>query len=428
MTTRLPVDGPTGSCLMDLEGSLSGESYPADQVNGTSPVDGRPLLARYDLAAAATTLTRAALAERRSGGLWRWTEILPVRKWKHVASLGEGSCPLFPAHRLGSALGLPNLMVKAESLNPTGSFKARGMAVAVSRAVELGVTRLVVASAGNAAGALAAYAACAGVAATVVMPADAPMANQIEVVIQGAKLVLLEGLISDCGRLARVIAEQLHAFDMSTLREPYRLEGKKTMGLELAEELDWSLPDAVVYPTGGGTGLVGMWKAFDELEKIGLIASRRPRMISVQAAGCAPIARAFQAGDRFATPWEDASTEAAGIRVPGPIGDFLVLDAIRRSGGTAVTVDERAIAEMQAFMSSRTGLFVGLETAAAAAALPTLVECGAVSKNERVVLFDTGSGFKSSPPSGLELPRPVMNDPGRWGDVTDLLSTSGVRV
>ena len=427
MTTWLPLDGPTGSCLVGLQGSLSADFYSADQLNGTNPVDGRPLLARYNLGEASATLTPAALAERRMGGLWRWCEILPVRRWNHVASLGEGSCPLFPARRLGTALGLPNLMVKAESLNPTGSFKARGMAVAVSRATELGVTQLVVASAGNAAGALAAYAACAGVAATVVMPADAPMANQVEVLIQGAKLVLLEGLISDCGRLARLISEHLPAFDLSTLKEPYRVEGKKTMGLELAEELDWTLPDAVVYPTGGGTGLVGMWKAFDELEEMGFISSRRPRMISVQAAGCAPIAAAFQAGDRFATPWENASTEAAGIRVPSALGDFMMLDAIRASGGTALTVDERSIAAMQAFMSSRTGLFVGLESAAAAAALPALVESGKLSKSDRVVLFDTGSGFKSSPPIGLDVPRPVSNDPARWGDVIDRLTTTMVR-
>jgi threonine synthase len=426
MTTWLRDDGPTGSCLAGLQGSLSADLYSADELTGTNPVDGRPLLARYDLRAAAATLTRAALTKRRTGGLWRWREILPVRQWKHVVSLGEGSCPLFPARRLGKAFGLPHLMVKAESLNPTGSFKARGMAVAVSRAVELGVTQFVVASAGNAAGAMAAYAACAGVSAIVVMPADAPMANQVEVLIQGAQLVLLEGLISDCGRFASVISQHLGAFDLSTLREPYRLEGKKTMGLELAEELEWTLPDAIVYPTGGGTGLVGMWKAFAELEEMGFISSQRPRMISVQAEGCAPIVRAFQAGDRFAAPWEHPSTEAAGIRVPSALGDFLMLDAIRASGGTAVTVEEASIADMQAFMTSTTGQFVGLESAAAAASLPTLVQTGKLSKTDRIVLFDTGSGFKSSPPTGLHLPHPVANDPAKWGDVIERLTTTTV--
>jgi threonine synthase len=426
MMTWLRDNGPTGSCLAGLEGSLSADVYSADQLTGTDPVDGRPLLARYDLGTATRTLTRAALTKRRTGGLWRWSEILPVRQWKHVASLGEGSCPLFPARRLGKAFGLPHLLVKAESLNPTGSFKARGMAVAVSRAVELGVTQFVVASAGNAAGALAAYAACAGVTATVVMPADAPMANQVEVLIQGAQLVLLDGLISDCGRFARFISQHLGAFDLSTLREPYRLEGKKTMGLELAEELEWTLPDAIVYPTGGGTGLVGMWKAFAELEEMGFISSRRPRMISVQAAGCAPIVRAFHAGDRFATPWEYPSTEAAGIRVPSALGDFLMLDAIRSSGGTAVTVEETSIADMQAFMTSTTGQFVGLESAAAAASLPALVQSGQLSKTDRIVLFDTGSGFKSSPPTGLHLPHAVANDPAQWGDVIERLTTTTV--
>jgi threonine synthase len=364
---------------------------------------------------------RQVLAGRRGGGLWRWHELLPVRDWKYVATLGEGGCPLLPAPRLAAALGLRDLHLKAESLNPTGSFKARGMAVAVSRAVELGARHLVAPSAGNAGGALAAYSARAGVRATVVMPADAPLANQVEVVVAGATLLLLDGLISDCGRLAALLARELGAFDLSTLREPYRLEGKKTMGFELAEDLGWELPDAVLYPTGGGTGLVGMWKAFAELEGLGLIGPKRPRLISVQAEGCAPIVRAFQAGDRFARPWDDAATAAAGLRVPGAVGDFLILDAIRASGGSAVAVPEAEIAAMQKLVSARSGLFVGLETGAAAAAIPHLLGSGGLSAAEKVVLFDTGSGFKSEPPALPPLPSPIANDEADWATVAETL-------
>jgi threonine synthase len=408
----LPDRGPTGSCLTGLEGSLTAAGFPAEQLIGTDPADGRPLLARYDLSRARLTLSAASVAGRR-GGLWRWQELLPVHDWSRVATLGEGGCPLLPAPRLAEALGLADLRVKAESLNPTGSFKARGMAVAVSRAVELGAERLVAPSAGNAGGALAAYAARAGVEAMVVMPADAPKANQVEVLAAGARLLLLDGLISDCGRLAALISRELGAFDLSTLKEPYRLEGKKTMGFEIAEDLGWELPELVVYPTGGGTGLVGIWKAWAELEELGLIGPRRPRLVSVQAEGCAPIVRAFAAGERFAKPWQGAATAAAGLRVPGAVGDFLILDAIRASGGTALAVPEVEIAAMQKLVSSRTGLFVGLETGAAAAALPHLLEKGLLDRDERVVLFDTGSGFKSEPPS-FASPAPIPNREEEW--------------
>jgi threonine synthase len=413
---------PSSSCLVGLEGSLSGATFPAGSLIGTDPADGRPLLARYDLEQAARTLTREAVAAR-TGGLWRWTELLPVQDPARIASLGEGGCPLLPAPRLGAALGLNELLLKAESLNPTGSFKARGMAVAVSRAVELGARHLVAPSAGNAGGALAAYAARAGVRATIVMPADAPPANQVEVQAAGARLILVEGLISDCGRLSRLIATETGAFDLSTLKEPYRLEGKKTMGFELAEDLGWELPDAVIYPTGGGTGLIGMWKAFAELEAVGLIGAGRPRLISVQAEGCAPIVRAFEAGERFAEPWSGASTAAAGLRVPSAVGDFLMLDAIRASGGTAVAVPEAEIASLQKVVSARTGLFVGLETGAAAAAIPHLLESGGLSAGDRVVLFDTGSGFKSAPPD-FEPPRALPNDEGAWRDAVESLRPS----
>jgi len=287
------------------------------------------------------------------------------------------------------------------------------MAVAVSRAVELGAQHLVAPSAGNAGGALAAYAAAAGVRATVIMPSDSPAANEVEVLATGADLLLLDGLISDCGRLARLIAEETGAFDLSTLKEPYRVEGKKTMGLEIAEQFGWRLPDAIVYPTGGGTGVVGMWKAFAELESMGLVGRDRPRMFCVQAEGCAPIVRAFQEGSRFATSWENASTAAASLRVPGAVGDFLILDAIRQSGGSAVAVREADMLEMQRRMGSRGVGYVSLETAAAGAGLEALVESGRVGRGDSVVLFDTGAGFKSEPPP-IAARRSIPNDETFW--------------
>jgi len=375
-------------------------------------------LARYDLEQAARTLTKYEIAMRRAGGLWRWSEILPVRSWEFVTYLGEGSTPLVPARRLSVELGLQHVFMKAESLNPTGSFKARGMAVAVSRALELGAAGLVAPSAGNAAGSLAAYAAAAGLSAVVIMPSDAPSANMTEVLISGGQLILMDGLISDCGRLAKAIAQASHAFDLSTLKEPYRVEGKKTLGLELAEDFNWELPDVIVYPTGGGTGIVGMWKAFDELETMGLISSQRPRMVSVQAEGCAPIVRAFQAGERFATPWVGATTKAAGIRVPGAIGDFLILDCIRASGGTAIAVAEQSILTTQSRIGALGAGFASLETSAAFAALPILVEIGAIKPHERIVVFDTGAGFKSEAPE-MALPEAVGREDGDWKVLLD---------
>ena len=334
-----------------------------------------------------------------------------MQTWAAVLSLGEGSTPLLAAPALGKRLG-GRLYVKRESLNPTGSFKARGMAVAVSRAVELGARHLVAPSAGNAGGALAAYAAMAGVRATVIMPADAPGSNRAEVVATGAELLLLDGLISDCGRLARVIADETGAFDLSTLKEPYRVEGKKTMGFEIVEQLGWRMPDAIVYPTGGGTGIVGMWKAFAELEALGLIGSERPRMFCVQAEGCAPIVRAFEEGSRFARPWEDASTAAAGIRVPSAVGDFLILDAVRESRGAAIAVPESEILAMQPRLAQLGFGYASLETAAAVAGLEALASSRSIGGGE-VVLFDTGAGFKSDPPT---MPRTevIPNDEGFW--------------
>jgi threonine synthase len=398
----------TRSTLTHLEGALSGETYPADELIGLDPADGRPLLARYDIEKAARTLTDASLAERRTGGMWRWAELLPVRDRRHVVYLGEGDTPLLAQPRLGEALGVPRLVTKAEGLNPTGSFKARGMAAAVSRAVELGATSFIAPSAGNAAGALAAYGAAAGARVTVLTPVDATPVNQQEVLAMGARLILVRGLISDCGKISAALAGRIGAFDVSTLKEPYRVEGKKTMGFELAEQRGWRLPDVIVYPTGGGTGLVGMWKAFEELEALGLIGPERPRMVSVQSEGCAPIVRAFEAGERFAEPWKDARTRASGIRVPSAVGDFLILAALRESGGTAVAVGEESISEMQKFAGRKGAGYVSPESAAALAAVPVLRERGDVDTDDEVVVFDCGIGQKYPPP---ELPEPPVVDP-----------------
>ena len=407
----------TGSTLIHLEGALSGRIYPADELIGLDPVDGRPLLARYDVEKAARTLAERSLAERRTGGLWRWAELLPVRDRSNVVFLGEGDTPLLPQPRLGEALGIPRLSTKAEGLNPTGSFKARGMAVAVSRAMELGVSSFIAPSAGNAAGALAAYGAAAGARVTVLTPVDATPANQQEVLAMGARLVLVRGLISDCGKISSSLAPRIGAFDVSTLKEPYRIEGKKTMGFELAEQLGWRLPDVIVYPTGGGTGLVGMWKAFQELENIGLIGPDRPRMVSVQSEGCAPIVRAFEAGDRFAEPWQNANTRASGIRVPSAVGDFLILDTLRESGGTAVAVSEDSISEMQTFAGRMGAGYVGPESAAALAAVPILRDGGEIGRDDEVVVFDCGIGQKYPPPQYL--PDPPTIDPIHL-DIDDL--------
>jgi threonine synthase len=393
------------SCLTSLEGSRTRARYDADVLQGLDPLDGAPLLARYDLERAARTLSPRSLAERTGPGMWRWSELLPVRDRRHVVHLGEGATPLLAARRLGPALGVDRLLVKAEGLNPTGSFKARGMSAAVSRARELGVRGLVAPSAGNAGGALAAYGAAAGLPVTVVVPADAPEVNVVEAQACGARVVQVEGVISDCGRVARAIAERTGAFDVSTLKEPYRVEGKKTMGLELVEQLGWAVPDVVVYPTGGGTGLVGMWKAFDELEALGLLGSGRPRMVVAQAEGCAPMVRAFAEGADTAAPWDDPRTRAAGLRVPSAVGDRLILEAVRQSGGTAVAVPEDELDAVQRLAGRRGAGYVSPESAVAFAALAALADDGWLAATERVVVFDCGAGHKSPPPP---LPRPPV--------------------
>ena len=382
------------SYLAHLECSECGDRHAAGALHTICHKCSAPLLARYNLAAAAAVLDRDSL-RARPRGLWRWHEVLPVQDAAHVTSLGEGDCPLLPLPRLGAALGLEHLFVKDESLNPTGTFKARGMAVAVSRARELGVQELVVPTAGNAGGALAAYAARAGLPAHIFMPADAPAANRIEARIAGADVRLAPGLISDAGRQAAAEAAQHGWFDVSTFKEPYRVEGKKIMGYELAEAFGWELPEVIVYPTGGGTGLVGMWKAFDELAQLGWLAnSARPRMVSVQAAGCEPITRAFAAGAERAEYFPNAATAAAGLRVPGPFADRLILRALRESHGMAVSVSEAEIAAAQRRLAETEGLFAAPEGAATLAGLERLAASGRVRPAERVVLFNTGTGLK----------------------------------
>ena len=377
-----------------LECALCGLRHEANVLQNLCIECGKPLLVRYDLEKAVESLTKDSLRTREST-LWRYREVLPVENKENIVSLGEGWTPLFKVDKLAATLPVRmELFIKDEGQNPTQSFKARGMTAAISMAKELGVKKVAVPSAGNAAGAMAAYAAKAGMEAFIFMPSDTPRANIVECQQTGAKVTLVDGLITDCGN---IIAERKEAegwFDVSTLKEPYRVEGKKTMGYELAEQFNWSLPDVIIYPTGGGTGLIGMWKAFDEMEQMGWIDSKRPRMVSVQSSTCAPIVRAFENGERFADEFENAATVASGLRVPKAIGDFLILDAIRFSGGTAVTVADAELLAAVKEIGVATGLFVAPEGAACLPALKKLVASGAVSEGELVVIFNTGSGVK----------------------------------
>jgi threonine synthase len=331
----------------------------------------------------------------RGSSLWRYREVLPVDEEENIISFGEGWTPLLPAERLAEKLPVKlDLLIKDEAQNPTQSFKARGMATAVSMANQLGVKKVAVPSAGNAAGALAAYAARAGIEAHIFMPADTPQANVVECRQTGARVTLVDGLITDCGKIVAARKDDEGWFDVSTLKEPYRVEGKKTMGYELAEQLEWNLPDMIIYPTGGGTGLIGMWKAFDEMEQMGWIGPKRPRMVSVQASDCAPIVRAFEKGERFADEIENASTVASGLRVPKAIGDFLILDAVRESGGTAVAVSDDDLLTAVEEIGAAEGIFCAPEGAACLPALRQLIENDMVKEGETVVLFNTGSGIK----------------------------------
>lgn len=381
------------SAMASIVGSVSGKRYDPDQLLTVDPEDGKVLLVEYDLERAGRTLTPESLIAR-PWNLWRYAELMPVRNPEHRLTLGEGGTPLLHAPRLGQHIGLPKLLFKDEGRNPTGSFKARGLGAAVSRARELGVKAIALPSAGNAAAAASAYLARGGMEAVVFMPEDTPDSFKAECRALGAKVFLVNGLINDAGKVVRENAEARGWFDVSTLKEPYRAEGKKTMGIEIAEQLGWRVPDAIIYPTGGGTGIVGMWKAFDELERMGFIGSKRPRMVVVQSTGCAPIVRAFEHGERHAPLWENAQTIAPGVRVPIAIGDYLILDAVRQSGGTAIAVTDDELLECTNLVSSMEGMHVSPEVGAAVAATRIMRERGELTETDEVVVFATGSGLK----------------------------------
>lgn len=380
------------SLVTHLECSSTGERYEAGKVHGLSRA-GKPLLVRYDLDALAKAVSKRDLL-RRTEGFWRYHEFLPVGNPENRISLGEVMTPLIRTPRIEKKIGGGELLVKDEGRLPTGSFKARGLALAVSMAREFGLQHLAMPTNGNAGAAMAAYASRAGMKTTIFCPGDTPAVNVEEIALQGGDVYLVNGLINDCGKIVGEGKEKVGWFDVSTLKEPYRIEGKKTMGLELAEQLDWELPDVIFYPTGGGTGLIGMWKAFDELEKIGWIGSKRPRMVAVQATGCAPIVKAWEAGEEHAPLWQDAHTVAAGIRVPIAVGDFLIIRAVNESDGFAIAVEDDAIVDAQKEMAKEEGLLLCPEGAATYAAYRQSLADGRVSKNDRAILFNCATGLK----------------------------------
>lgn len=405
MNDNLWADRPT--FVTHLECSMTGERYEADRLHGLSRV-GRPLLVRYDLDAVKAALAKDALSGRETD-LWRWRELLPVRRTENIVSLGEIETPLIPVPRSAGA----NVLVKDEGRLPTGSFKARGLVMAVAMAKELGVTRIAMPTNGNAGAALAAYASRCGIETIVFCPEDTPEVNVREIAVQGARVWRVNGLIDDCGAIVGKGAAEGRWFDLSTLKEPYRIEGKKTMGLELAAQGGWRLPDAIFYPTGGGTGLIGMWKAFDELEKLGWIGPERPRMYAVQASGCAPIVKAFDDGVEHAERWENAHTVAAGIRVPRAVGDFLILRAVRESGGKALAVDDADTLRAVADCARDDGLLLCPEGGATLAAYRNALATGEVDAGERVVLFNCATGLKypmPEAPNWLDRTAPIDFD------------------
>ncbi len=398
------------SYLTHLDCTYCGKTYAADELQTICPACGKVLYARYDLEAAKRSMTKEALASRPFT-MWRYREVLPVQRDENVVTLGEGGTPLLPMARFGELIGLPGLLAKDEGGNPTGSFKARGMAMAVSRAKELGARAVAAPSAGNAASAMSAYAARAGMAAYVFMPQDTPPIMKAECVAYGAHVYLVNGLINDAGKIVRENSAAHGWFDVSTLKEPYRQEGKKTMGYEIAEQLGWTLPDAIIYPTGGGTGIVGMWKAFAEMEAMGLIGPERPQMIAIQAEGCAPIVNAYRAGERHAPVFPNAQTLAPGIRVPVAIGDYLILDAIRQSEGIALTVTDEEILAETLSVAKHEGLYPSPEAAATFVGARKLVEQGFFKGDERVIAFSTGAGLKHTELVHLDLPILDPHDP-----------------
>lgn len=388
-----PTSG-TVTYLTDLQCSDCGKTCSTHEIHTFCPDCQSPLLVNYDLNAARRQMDREEL-HKRLKGMWRWHELLPIREPQNMVSLGEGDTALLNLPRVGKSLGLTNLFVKDESSNPTGSFKARGLSAAVSKAKELGIKKVIIPTAGNAGGAMAAYAARAGMQALIYMPKDTPTANIEESRIAGAEVILVDGLISDAAGMAGETARKDGWFDLSTFKEPYRMEGKKVMGYELAESFKWDLPDVIIYPTGGGTGLVGMWKAFEELEQLGWLNNKdRPRMVSVQAEGCAPVVKAFEKKATFCDFWTNAKTIASGLRVPKSFADHLILESLYQSNGIAIAVSDASITEAQKELAKAEGIFAAPEGAATLAALKELVKTKWIQADERVVIFNTGSGLK----------------------------------
>ena len=416
MTESHWTGGHLPTFVTHLECGLTGERYPADTLQTLSKA-GRPLLVRYDLDGVRATLPRGSLAARPQS-LWRYRELLPVRRPENVVSLGEVVTPLIPLPRIAARLTQGGqILVKDEGRLPTGSFKARGLALSVSMAKELGVGAMAMPTNGNAGAAMAAYCARAGIKAHVFCPDDTQAVNVHEIAMQGAAVFLVDGLIDDCGRLVAEGEREVGWFNCSTLREPYRIEGKKTMGIELAEQLDWQLPDVILYPTGGGTGIIGMWKAFAELEAIGWIGPKRPRMVVVQAEGCAPMVKAWEEGAEHAPRWQDAHTFAAGIRVPQAVGDFLILRAVRESGGFAIAITDDAIAEAWREVATAEGLLLCPETEATYAAYKEALADGRIRPNDRVVLFNCASGLKyPMPEAGRKL---RLGEAVNWSELSE---------
>ena len=375
---------------------------------------GGPLLVRYDLPRLRASWSRDSF-ESAPDSMWRYAPALPIQHETSIISLGEGMTPLLPARRTGARIGSTDLLIKDEGLNPTGSFKARGLSCAVSMCVELGIEKLAIPSAGNAASALAAYCAAAGLEAHIFMPQDVPQANFIECKAYGANVTLVNGLISDCGRIVAERAPREGWFDISTLKEPYRIEGKKTMGYEVVEQLGWEVPDAIFYPTGGGVGMIGMWKAFDEMEALGWIGPKRPKMIAVQAEGCQPVVRAFEAGEERSRFWDGATTVASGLRVPKPLGDFLVLKAVRESGGTAVAVADADLIDAGLQLAAEEGIFVSPEGAACIPAAERLLREGFLKPDEKIVIYNTGAGLKYLDAYATRYPRAASGDTDKLG-------------
>jgi threonine synthase len=399
--------------VTNLECALCRKTFEAGKVHNLCECGG-PLLVRHDLDRIRESWPRESVGDGPNS-MWRYAPVLPPRQPASIVSLGEGMTPLLRTSRLAKRLGAPNVWVKDEGLNPTGSFKARGLSCAVSMAVELGIRRVAIPSAGNAASAMAAYAAAAGIEAHIFMPRDVPQSNFIECKAAGAHVTLVDGLISDCAKIVAAGQSTEGWFDVSTLKEPYRIEGKKTMGYELAEQMGWELPDVIFYPTGGGVGIIGMWKAFEEMEKLGWIGPRRPKMIAVQVEGCQPVVRAYNQGAARSEFWENASTVASGLRVPKPLGDFLILNAVRESGGTAIAVSDAELIDAGLQLAAEEGLFIAPEGAACISALEKLLASGFLSPGERIVIYNTGSGVKYLEAYSTRFPRNAASEQDKLG-------------